>query len=75
MGGTRFVGKALVSKLFAKGYDITVFTRGNNHHHENVKQIKGDRNSSDIEQLAGMSFDVVIDSSGRTVEQSKKVID
>ena len=30
MGGTRFVGKAVVSKLIEKRCDLTVFTRGNN---------------------------------------------
>ncbi len=75
MGGTRFVGKAIVSKLINRGYDLTVFTRGNNKHPENVTHIKGDRNSKDIEQLIGMKFDLVIDSSGRTAEQTKKVLE
>ena len=75
MGGTRFVGRALVDKLIKKGYDLTVFTRGKNPIPKNVLHIEGDRDSNDLNKLKGMKFDVIIDSSGRTLEQTKKVFD
>ena len=75
MGGTRFVGKALVKKLIMKGYDVTVFTRGNRSLPKDVTHIKGDRNSDSIRQLAGMKFEVIIDSSGRSLEQTKRVVE
>ena len=45
-GGTRFVGKALVSRLLSKGHEIFVFTRGNlpvpkNATHQEVLQAIG----------------------------------
>ena len=47
MGGTRFVGKSLVSKLLNQNHDIDIFTRGNKSNPDNTNLIKGDRN--DIE--------------------------
>ena len=75
MGGTRFVGRTLVRKLIKKGYDLTVFTRGNNPVPKNVLHLEGDRDSDDLNKLKGMKFDVIIDSSGRNLEQTKNVID
>ncbi len=75
MGGTRFVGRALVKKLIKKGYDLTVFTRGKNPVPKNVLHIEGDRDSDELNKLKGMKFDVIIDSSGRTLNQTKNVID
>ena len=43
MGGTRFVGKSLVSKLISHNYDIDIFTRGNKSNPDNTNLIKGDR--------------------------------
>ena len=46
MGGTRFVGKALVSKLLSKGHELTLFTRGlkpvpsNLEHFGNLENLK-----------------------------------
>ncbi len=75
LGGTRFVGKAIVKKLLDQGGDITLFTRGVNPIPSNISHIKGDRNTTDLKKLEGLKFDVVVDSSGRTLEQSKKIID
>ena len=47
MGGTRFVGKSLVSKLLNQNHEIDIFTRGNKSNPDNTNLIKGDRN--DIE--------------------------
>ena len=74
MGGTRFVGKSLLSKLLEKGFDITVFTRGHNPLPANVTHIAGDRNSDELQKLEGRKFDVIIDTSGRVAEQTEKVI-
>ncbi|AAP99917.1 MULTISPECIES: NAD-dependent epimerase/dehydratase family protein [Prochlorococcus] len=75
MGGTRFVGKALLGKLQEQGHDLTIFTRGVNSLPSNVRHIQGDRNGDEIEKLNGLKFDVIIDSSGRTKDQTKKVLD
>ncbi len=70
LGGTRFVGKALVSNLLQLGSDITVFTRGNNSIPSTVRHVQGDRNTDDLNKLQGQKYDVIIDSSGRNPELS-----
>ncbi len=69
-GGTRFVGKALVSNLLLKGHEIFVFTRGNLPLPKNITHIKGDRsNDEDLKKLSDHSFDLIVDSSGRKLEE------
>ena len=76
IGGTRFVGKALVSRLIEKGHDITLFTRGNNPLPSNVHHIRGDRfNKSDLVQLASSKWDVIADTSGRKLVDTQLVLE
>jgi len=75
-GGTRFVGKALVSKLLSKGYEIFVFTRGNLPVPNNVTHLKGDRlNDEDLKQISDHSFDLIVDSSGRKLEDTQRLLE
>jgi nucleoside-diphosphate-sugar epimerase len=46
-GGTRFVGKALVSSFLSKGYEIFVFTRGKLPVPKNITHLKGDRSKDE----------------------------
>ncbi len=74
-GGTRFVGKALVSKLQSKGHEIFVFTRGNLPVPKNVTHLKGNRsNDEDLIQISDKSFDLIVDSSGRTLEDTQRIL-
>ena len=76
MGGTRFVGKSLVSKLLNNDFDIDIFTRGNKSNPENTNLIKGDRNDIEsILKLKNKKYDVIYDISGREVEQTKLLIE
>jgi nucleoside-diphosphate-sugar epimerase len=76
MGGTRFVGKPLVAQLQAEGHALTLFTRGKNPVPAGVEHISGDRTSSaGLSALEGRRFDVIVDSSGRTVEDSRAVVE
>ena len=76
MGGTRFVGKPLVATLREQGHALTLFTRGRQPAPEGVEHLTGDRGkSSDLAQLSGQSFDVIVDSSGRTLADSQAVIE
>lgn len=76
MGGTRFVGKPLVATLREQGHALTLFTRGRQPAPEGVEHLTGDRGkSSDLAQLRGQSFDVIVDSSGRTLADSQAVIE
>lgn len=75
MGGTRFVGRPLVRTLVEAGHDVTVFTRGRQPVPQGVKHIQGDRTvESDLAQLAGQERDVIIDSSGRTLADTQRVL-
>ena len=75
MGGTRFVGRPLVSLLKAAGHELTLFTRGRNPLPADVEHLAGDRSNDDgLELLHGRSFDVIVDSSGRRREDTSRVI-
>lgn len=76
MGGTRFVGRPLVAQLLAEGHRLTLFTRGNKPVPAGVEHLCGDRSSVEgLAALAGRSFDVIVDSSGRTLEDSRAVVE
>ena len=76
LGGTRFVGKALVLRLLSKGHEIFVFTRGNLPVPSNVTHLKGDRsNDEDLKKLIDYSFDLIVDTSGRNLEDTKRLLD
>jgi 2'-hydroxyisoflavone reductase len=65
LGGTRFVGRAVVDQAVSRGHDVTTFTRGQ--HGEprpGAKALHGDRTSeSDLKVLAGQEWDTVVDTS------------
>jgi len=74
-GGTRFVGKALVSRLLSKGHEIFVFTRGNLPVPKNVTHLKGDRSQDeDLKKLSNHSYDLIVDSSGRSLEDTQRLL-
>ena len=74
-GGTRFVGKALVSRLLSKGHEIFVFTRGKLPVPKNTTHIKGDRsNDDDLRKLSDHSFDLIVDTSGRKLEDTQRLL-
>ena len=75
MGGTRFVGKALVSRLLLKDHEIFVFTRGNLPVPQNVTHLKGDRSRvEDLKKMSDHSFDLIVDSSGRKLEDTQRLL-
>ena len=76
MGGTRFVGKPLVAQLLSEGHDLTLFTRGKNPVPAGVEHLCGDRSTPEgLAALQGRSFDVIVDSSGRSLDDSRAVIE
>jgi nucleoside-diphosphate-sugar epimerase len=76
MGGTRFVGKPLVELLLAEGHELTLLTRGRNPVPEAVEHLVGDRGTAEgLEPLRGRAFDVIVDSSGRTMADTQAVIE
>ncbi len=78
LGGTRFVGRHLVTAALARNHEITLFNRGK-HSSEalsDVETIQGDRNS-DLSKLQGRRWDAVIDTCGylpRTVRASAEFL-
>jgi nucleoside-diphosphate-sugar epimerase len=76
MGGTRFVGRPLVAQLLEQGHALTLFTRGRNPVPAGVEHLCGDRGSAEgLAPLEGRGFDVIVDSSGRTLEDTRAVIE
>jgi 2'-hydroxyisoflavone reductase len=62
LGGTRFVGRAVVETAAARGHELTLFNRGqtNPELFPAVEKLRGDR-SSDLSALSGRTWDAVID--------------
>ncbi len=75
MGGTRFVGRPLVNRLLGAGHELTLFTRGRQPVPEGIEHLQGDRSSAEgLAALQDRPFDVIVDSSGRTLEDTRQVI-
>jgi 2'-hydroxyisoflavone reductase len=65
IGGTRFVGRHLISAALARNHEVTLFNRGNYSAELSVETIHGDRhNDGDLEKLKGHRWDVVVDTCG-----------
>ena len=76
MGGTRFVGRPLVELLREAGHELTLFTRGRQPVPEGVEHLVGDRGEEGgLAPLEGRRFDVIVDSSGRSQEDSRRVVE
>ena len=65
LGGSRFLGRAIVDEACSRGYDVTTFSRGRSgHHRPGTETLTGDRtNPEDLRQLARGEWDAVIDTS------------
>jgi 2'-hydroxyisoflavone reductase len=62
LGGTRFLGRALVDGVLANGHEPTLFNRGqtNPELYPELERLVGDR-SHDLSALSGKSWDVALD--------------
>lgn len=83
IGGTRFLGRALVDAARAAGHRVTLFNRGrsNPNLYNDLESFIGDRDH-DLDRLAGRRWDAVIDTCGytpaqviRSVEALKESVD
>lgn len=65
IGGTKFVGKAIVESALAHGHDVTMLNRGqtNPDLFPSVTRLTGDR-EGDLSMLDGQTWDAVIDTCG-----------
>lgn len=72
LGGTRFVGKALVEEGLKRGHEITICNRGSQPEmFAQVEQLIGDRDK-DMQVLADREWDIVMDTCGMTPSQTKR---
>ena len=62
LGGTRFLGRALVDAALARSHEVTLFNRGltNPELFPDVEKLTGDRNE-DVSALAERDWDAVVD--------------
>ncbi|MET7615357.1 NAD-dependent epimerase/dehydratase family protein [Streptomyces sp. NPDC005408] len=62
LGGTEFVGRAVVESALARGWEVTVFHRGRHEAPAGVATLLGDRTAPDgLAALAEGAWDVVVD--------------
>ena len=74
LGGTKFLGRAVVEAALAREHDVTLFNRGrtNPKLFPEAERLRGDR-ASDLSALGGRAWDAVVDPSGyvpRVVQKS-----
>lgn len=79
LGGTRFLGRAVVAEALAQGVAVTTFTRGvSGSPPPDVEALHGDRTDpDDLAVLRGRTWDAVVDTSGyvpRVVGQSARLL-
>lgn len=67
LGGTRFVGRALVTEALARGHELTLFHRGQTHPglFPDATEVHGDR-TTDLDRLPPGTWDAVVDTCGYT---------
>jgi nucleoside-diphosphate-sugar epimerase len=65
LGGTSFLGPALVEAARARGHSVTLFNRGKTRPElfPDVEKLRGDRDGK-LDALRGKSWDAVVDTSG-----------
>ncbi|MEV7122496.1 NAD-dependent epimerase/dehydratase family protein [Kitasatospora griseola] len=78
LGGTRFVGRAVVEAALADGYRVTMFNRGLTDPglfaDAGVETLIGDR-TEDLSALDGRRWDAVIDVAGYLPEVVRRSVD
>jgi 2'-hydroxyisoflavone reductase len=72
LGGTKFLGRAVVDAALANDHEVTLFNRGqtNPELFPEVEKLRGDR-ETDLSALSGRSWDAVVDTSAYVPHQAK----
>jgi nucleoside-diphosphate-sugar epimerase len=79
LGGTKFLGRAVVDEALARGHEPTLFNRGetNPDLYPEVEKLRGDRRH-DLSALEGREWDAVVDTSAylpQVVRASAELLD
>ncbi|MEU1112103.1 SDR family oxidoreductase [Streptomyces sp. NPDC005866] len=79
LGGTEFVGRAVVAAALGRGWEVTVFHRGHHRPPPGVRSLHGDRTAPDgLAALAGgTEWDAVVDTwsaAPRAVRQAARLL-
>lgn len=77
LGGTQFLGRVFLEQVVGKeGYEMVLFNRGvtNSHLFPELRKIKGNRRTDEVEQLGKEDWDVVIDFSGYFPDPLEKLL-
>ena len=79
LGGTAFVGRAIVEQALSRGDEVTLFSRGRSglELFPEAARLTGNRDTGDYTALTGTSWDAVIDVSGyvpRHVQQASAAV-
>lgn len=77
LGGTSFVGRAIVTELLSRGHSPTLFTRGvtNPGLFPDVPKRRGDRDAGDYASLDGTDWDAVLDVSAYVPRHVSQALD
>ena len=72
LGGTKFLGRAVVEAALPRGHEVTLFNRGrtNPELFPDVEKLRGDR-EGDLSALSGRSWDAVVDTSAYVPQQAR----
>jgi 2'-hydroxyisoflavone reductase len=72
LGGTKFLGRAIVEAALQRGHEVTLFNRGrtNPDLFPEVEKLRGDRDG-DLSALSGRSWDAVVDTSAYVPQQAR----
>ena len=71
LGGTKFLGRAIVEAALQSGHEVALFNRGrtNPELFPDVEKLRGDR-EGDLSALSGRSWDAVVDTSAYVPQQA-----
>jgi 2'-hydroxyisoflavone reductase len=75
LGGTGFVGRAIVERLLAGGHEPVLFNRGTTNLFPGVEKLAGDRYAGDFTALARGEWDAVVDVTSYLPRDVKMAVD
>lgn len=78
LGGTRFVGRAVAEGLIARGWDVSILTRGRlpvGYGGLERRFVADRRDPASLRELSGERFDAVVDVSAYAAEDVRPVLD